>query len=95
VEAGHAAKEAVSEILSACARGMTLDEAIATVAPAFSREELQELVRTIVSERVDFIKSRGKAALGPVMGVVMKEVRGRIDGKVVSEVLDEELGRIV
>lgn len=95
VEAGHAAKEAVSEILSACSRGMTLDEAVAAVAPQFSREELQELVHTIVTDRVDFIKSRGKAALGPVMGVVMKEVRGRIDGKVVSEVLDEELGRIV
>lgn len=95
VETGHAAKEAVSEILSACASGMTLDEAIETVAPAFSREELQALVHTIVSERVDFIKSRGKAALGPVMGVVMKEVRGRIDGKVVSEVLEEELGRII
>ena len=26
---------------------------------------------------------------------VMKEVRGRIDGKVVSEVLNEELGRIL
>lgn len=95
VEAGHAAKEAVSEILSACSRGMTLDEAVAAVAPQFSREELQALVHTIVMDRVDFIKSRGKAALGPVMGVVMKEVRGRIDGKVVSEVLDEELGRIV
>ncbi|MDV0442394.1 Glu-tRNA(Gln) amidotransferase subunit GatE [Methanorbis furvi] len=95
VEAGHAAKEAVSDILSACARGMTLDEAVSTVAPAFSREELQTLVRGIVTERAEFIKSRGKAALGPVMGVVMKEVRGRIDGKVVSEVLDEELGRIV
>ncbi|MDV0444269.1 Glu-tRNA(Gln) amidotransferase subunit GatE [Methanorbis rubei] len=95
VEAGHAAKEAVADILSACARGMTLDEAVSTVAPAFSREELQTLVRGIVTDRAEFIKSRGKAALGPVMGVVMKEVRGRIDGKVVSEVLDEELGRIV
>ncbi|MDR3102304.1 MAG: Glu-tRNA(Gln) amidotransferase subunit GatE [Methanocalculaceae archaeon] len=95
VEAGHAAKEAVSEILSACIRGMTLDEAIAAVAPAFSREELRVLIRGIVAERVDYIKSRGNAALGPVMGVVMKEVRGRIDGKIVSEVLDEELRRIV
>ncbi|MDR0439029.1 MAG: Glu-tRNA(Gln) amidotransferase subunit GatE [Methanocalculaceae archaeon] len=95
IEAGHAAKEAVSEILSACARGMVLDEAIATIAPVFSREELRVLIRMIVSERADFIKLRGKTALDPIMGVVMKEVRGRIDGKVVSEVLDEELGRFV
>ncbi|HJJ90811.1 MAG TPA: Glu-tRNA(Gln) amidotransferase subunit GatE [Methanocorpusculum sp.] len=95
VEAGNAAKEAVPEILSACAHGMTLTEAIATIAPAFSHEELQEIIHTIVGERVDFIRTRGKAALGPLMGVVMKEVRGRIDGKVVSDVLERELGKIV
>ena len=63
--------------------------------PGILREELQDLIHDIVSDRVDFIRTRGKAALGPVMGLVMKEVRGRIDGKVVSEVLDEELGRII
>ena len=95
VEAGNAAKEAIIDILTACAKGLSVKDAIAKVAPAFSREELQELVRGIVSERVDFIKERGKAALGPVMGVVMKEVRGRIDGKVVSDVLNDELNRIM
>ena len=95
VEAGNAAKEAVLDILTACAKGMYVSDAVSRVAPAFSREELQDLVHGIVSDRVDFIRTRGKAALGPVMGIVMKEVRGRIDGKVVSEVLDEELGRIL
>ncbi|MBQ1179304.1 MAG: Glu-tRNA(Gln) amidotransferase subunit GatE [Methanocorpusculum sp.] len=95
VEAGNAAKEAIIDILTACAKGLSVKDAIAKVAPAFSRDELQELARGIVSERVDFIKERGKAALGPVMGVVMKEVRGRIDGKVVSEVLNDELNRIM
>ncbi len=95
VEAGNAAKEAVIDILTACAKGMSVTDAVSRVAPAFSREELQDLVHGIVSDRVDFIRTRGKAALGPVMGLVMKEVRGRIDGKVVSEVLDEELGRII
>lgn len=95
VEAGNAAKEAVLDILAACAKGMSVPDAVSRVAPAFSREELQDLVHDIVSDRVDFIRTRGKAALGPVMGLVMKEVRGRIDGKVVSEVLDEELGRII
>jgi glutamyl-tRNA(Gln) amidotransferase subunit E len=95
VETGHAAKEAVSQILSACAHGMTLDKAISTVAPVFSKEELRALIHTIISERADFIKSRGETALGPVMGVVMKEVRGRVDGKVVSEILNEELRQII
>jgi len=95
IEAGNAAKEAVLDILTACSKGMSISDAVSRVAPAFSREELQALVHGIVSDRAEFIRSRGKAALGPVMGVVMKEVRGRIDGKVVSEVLNDELGRIV
>ncbi len=95
VEAGNAAKEAVLDILTACAKGMSVSDAVSRVAPSFSREELQDLVHGIVNDRMEFIRTRGKAALGPVMGVVMKEVRGRIDGKVVSEVLDEELGRIL
>jgi glutamyl-tRNA(Gln) amidotransferase subunit E len=95
IEAGQAAKEAVSGILSALAGGMTLEEALAAVAPAFSRGELEKLVHEIVSSRTDFIRERGRAALGPVMGVVMKEVRGRIDGKVVSEVLNREIDQIL
>ncbi|HJJ27772.1 MAG TPA: Glu-tRNA(Gln) amidotransferase subunit GatE [Methanocorpusculum sp.] len=95
IEAGQAAKEAVQDILTACAKGMPVQEAISKVAPAFSRDDLEKLVKGVVSERVEFIKSRGKAALGPVMGVVMKEVRGRIDGKVVSEVLNDELGKVL
>ncbi|HJJ46102.1 MAG TPA: Glu-tRNA(Gln) amidotransferase subunit GatE, partial [Methanocorpusculum sp.] len=91
VEAGNAAKEAVLEILTACAKGLNVKDAIAKVAPSFSRDELTSLVKSVVSERAEFIKQRGKSALGPVMGVVMKEVRGRIDGKIVSEVLNSEL----
>ncbi|HJJ41934.1 MAG TPA: Glu-tRNA(Gln) amidotransferase subunit GatE [Methanocorpusculum sp.] len=95
VEAGTAAKEAITNILAECAKGCSISEAVSKVAPAYSREELQQLVNKVVSERVDFIKSRGKTALGPVMGIIMKEVRGRIDGKVVSEVLNEELEKII
>jgi len=38
-----------------------------------------------------FVEQKGKAALGPLMGVVMKEVRGSVDGKVVSELLKKEI----
>lgn len=95
IECGKAAKEAIFDILSACTKGMSVKEAISKVAPAFSREELCHLVKAIVSDRAEFIKERGKAALGPVMGVVMKEVRGRIDGKIVSEVLNSELEKMI
>jgi glutamyl-tRNA(Gln) amidotransferase subunit E len=34
-------------------------------------------------------------ALGPLMGVVMQELRGSVDGKVVSETLRRELKRLL
>ncbi len=60
-----------------------------------SRSDLEEIVRRILSERTGFIKEKKQAALGPLMGVVMAEVRGAVDGKLVSEVLRKELERVL
>jgi glutamyl-tRNA(Gln) amidotransferase subunit E len=49
------------------------------------------MIHRIVADRSEFVEQKGKAALGPLMGVVMKEVRGSVDGKVVSELLKKEI----
>ncbi len=95
VNEGGVAKEAVPDILRALAGGLDLDGAIESVGPAFSVADLESLVDRIVDERSDFIRERGMAALGPVMGIVMKEVRGRIDGQVVSDVLKRSIQKIL
>jgi glutamyl-tRNA(Gln) amidotransferase subunit E len=51
--------------------------------------EVRDLCARIVNERESFIKERGEKALGPIMGIAMKELRGKVDGKVLSEVLSE------
>jgi glutamyl-tRNA(Gln) amidotransferase subunit E len=95
VERGDLAKEAVPAVLSAVAEGKSVEAAVQTIAPPFSADELERMVRRILIEREAFVRQKGKAALGPLMGIVMKEVRGRIDGKVVSEVLDRELMKMI
>jgi glutamyl-tRNA(Gln) amidotransferase subunit E len=40
-----------------------------------------------VQSRLEFVKTKGMSAVGPLMGVVMKQVRGKADGKLVNEVL--------
>jgi glutamyl-tRNA(Gln) amidotransferase subunit E len=87
VDAGTAAREAVPAILRSIAGGSSCAEALRKLAPAVSREELETIIRRIVTERADFIAEKGKGALAPLMGVVMAEVRGSADGKVVSELL--------
>ncbi len=91
VERGEAAKEAIPAILGMVASGAPVAEALSECAPSLSREDLREIVRTIVRDRSNFIAERGLGALGPLMGVVMAEVRGSVDGKLVSEVLREEI----
>jgi glutamyl-tRNA(Gln) amidotransferase subunit E len=94
VDSGKAAKEAIPEILRSVAAGSTCEEAILKLAPAVSREELETIVRKVLTERADFVAKKGKTAMGPLMGVVMAEVRGSVDGKVVSEILKKEIERV-
>jgi glutamyl-tRNA(Gln) amidotransferase subunit E len=94
VNKGAAAKEAIPAILEKIAMGSSAEAAISACAPSVSREELEGIIRKIVSERSSFVKERGMAALGPLMGLVMAEVRGSADGKLVSQLLRAEIIRL-
>jgi glutamyl-tRNA(Gln) amidotransferase subunit E len=91
VESGKVAKEAVPELIRGIASGESLETVIGTLAPAVSEQELESMIHRIVADRSEFVEQKGRAALGPLMGVVMKEVRGSVDGKVVSELLKKEI----
>jgi glutamyl-tRNA(Gln) amidotransferase subunit E len=94
VDKGQAAKEAIPEIFRSISEGISVEEALRKLAPSVSREELEAIVRRIIADRSDFIAQKGKAALGPLMGVVMAEVRGSVDGKIVSEILRKEINAV-
>jgi len=95
VEKGAAAKEAIPEVLTAIAKGSTVKDAMAKLAPTVSRDELAAVIKKIVTERAEFVAQKQKGALGPLMGVVMQEVRGSVDGKVVSELLRREIDLVL
>jgi len=91
VESGRAAKEAIPVLFRGLASGSTFEEVIRKLAPAVSYEELESIIKKIISDRSDFVIQKGNAALGPLMGLVMTEVRGSVDGKIVSEILTKEI----
>ena len=93
VEDGRAAKEAVPVILEKVTSGLAVNDAVAECAPEVTRDRLEDIVRTIVQNRHEFVKEKGMGALGPLMGIVMAEVRGSVDGKLVSQVLRQEISR--
>jgi len=93
IEDGRVAKEAIPEVLGAAASGMGAEQAIASRGSSVTMDELDRIVRRIVAEREEFVRQKKMGALGPLMGLVMQEVRGKVDGKLVSEALRRELER--
>jgi len=57
--------------------------------------DLMAIVEKVVESRLDFVSEKGMAAMGPLMGVVMKECKGAADGKQVSALLREVIQRHV
>ncbi|HSA37429.1 MAG TPA: Glu-tRNA(Gln) amidotransferase subunit GatE [Methanoregula sp.] len=91
VGSGKAAREAIPDMLRKIAEGSSFSEALAQLAPVVSREDLEKIIRNIIADRKDFVAQKGTAAIGPLMGIVMAEVRGSANGKIVSEILKKEI----
>jgi glutamyl-tRNA(Gln) amidotransferase subunit E len=95
---GRYAKEAVPQILKYLLLNPTssLNEAMQRCGlQTVSEEEIRTVVRTIILERKDFIRKRGADSLGPLMGMVMKQLRGKVDGKLLSKTLQEEIQKLM
>ncbi|MBK5114510.1 MAG: Glu-tRNA(Gln) amidotransferase subunit GatE [Candidatus Heimdallarchaeota archaeon] len=55
-----------------------------------SEEKLSQIIDEVFKINLDFIKENGQRALGKLMGHVMEQVRGKIDGKIVSDTLNKK-----
>ncbi len=88
---GRFAKEALDAVLEAIDKGAAdIDAAIESAGvEAADDSVVDEVIARVVSERADFVKERGMGALGPLMGPVMAELRGKADGAVISAKLKE------
>jgi glutamyl-tRNA(Gln) amidotransferase subunit E len=55
---------------------------------------VEQAVDSILIERDDFVRERGMAAVGPLMGMVMGKLGGSADGKLVSQMLLEKIKKL-
>jgi glutamyl-tRNA(Gln) amidotransferase subunit E len=98
MEEGHVTREGVGKLLKALEGEVPSMSEIQTrskqlgLVPA-DASTLQEIIDKVVAERLDFIKERGLAAIGPLMGVVMGECGGAADGREVSALLRDAIER--
>ena len=58
---------------------------------SLSREEAEKIIEEIVEENIDLVRSKGMGAMGVLMGKCMAVLRGKIDGKTVSEIVRSKI----
>ncbi len=58
---------------------------------SISIDDLKKIIEEIVNKNIDLLKKREMRAIGPLMGEVMKKVRGKIDGAIVSKELKNSI----
>ncbi len=88
---GAFAKEALDDIVMRGCNGESVEKVISEYS---SQVNLEEIISRVINEKRAFINERGMSAFKPLMGLVMKEVRGKVDGRVVSERLKKKLEEI-
>lgn len=89
---GQFAKEALPAILREVAKGTEPDKAVSKLGlTAVDSAEAEKVIEKVVAERMDFVKGKGLAAVGPLMGPVMAALRGKIDGAKANELLTKEI----
>jgi glutamyl-tRNA(Gln) amidotransferase subunit E len=90
--------EALPEILAYLANNPSaaIQEALSkTGLGKIETEDIEKIIRRIVEARLDFVREKGEAAVGGLMGVAMKELRGKADGKLVKDLLASEVKRVL
>jgi glutamyl-tRNA(Gln) amidotransferase subunit E len=98
VKTGEMSSEAIPEILTFLANNpsTSIQEALSkTGLGKIETEDIEKIIRSIVEDRLDFVREKGEAAVGGLMGVAMKELRGKADGKLVKKLLTSEVKRVL
>jgi glutamyl-tRNA(Gln) amidotransferase subunit E len=91
------AKEAVPEIVEFLASRpeLSVEQAIEVMGLSTNVADVEKVIDDIVHAKEDFIKEKGARAVGPLMGVVMQELRGKVDGKVINKLLTEKVSEVL
>jgi glutamyl-tRNA(Gln) amidotransferase subunit E len=94
IGSGELTKEALSDVFTWLSKNENRDvhDAIATLGlKMFIREELEQIIDKAIEANKTQVEKLGKNAFGLLMGLVMKEVRGKANPEVVNELIKKKL----
>ncbi|MCE2506447.1 MAG: Glu-tRNA(Gln) amidotransferase subunit GatE [Nitrosopumilaceae archaeon] len=90
LEEGKVTKESVEIIFQNIMNGksQTIEEAMNnTSIEAVDESELEKICQQIIENNQEIIKNQKERAIGPLMGIAMKELRGKASGETINKLL--------
>jgi glutamyl-tRNA(Gln) amidotransferase subunit E len=86
-------KDAVSEVLVGVLKeDWTPEESASNLnLLMLSEENVRDIIAELVSSHENLIEERKMGAMGSLMGMAMKQLKGKADGKLVNKLLKEEI----
>jgi len=94
IGSGELTKEAIPDIVTWLSEheDKSVKEAISGLGiEVLSKEKLEKIVDEVIRANKKLIEERGVNAFGALMGIIMKEVRGKADASSVSELIRKKL----
>ena len=61
---------------------------------SMDEDELNEILDGIIQKNMELVRNLGKNAVTTLMGIAMKEVRGKVSGKIVNDLLQKKIQNI-
>ncbi len=88
-------KESVEMILEGIMSGRDSDQVIREASDmSLSDEKLDSTLEQIIDENRSIVEKQGERALGPLMGIAMKTLRGKTSGEKISRKLQEKIQKL-
>jgi glutamyl-tRNA(Gln) amidotransferase subunit E len=94
ISAGELMKEAISDVVAWLSKNKdeSVQKAIVSLGlKTMSDNELKALVERIIVENKNLVQERGEGSFSVLMGIIMKNLRGKVDTTKVSRMLKERL----
>ena len=60
-----------------------------------SEDDIASIIAEIVANNESMVKERQMGAMGPLMGMCMKQLKGKADGGMVNKIVREEIQKLI
>jgi glutamyl-tRNA(Gln) amidotransferase subunit E len=98
LQSGKITKESIDIIFENIMEGKsrTIEEAIKnTSIETVNEDKLEKIIEKIINENKGIIQNQKERALSPLMGIAMKELRGKAPGEMVNNLLLKNIKKIL